>query len=793
MPTCSHSVSPYLESKSGSLWGGDGATLFRWRQTERDTWPTQELAGGSQIYSLMESKSGEIWVGMLQGLAVHDGDRFVRDWSAADGLPPGAVRAIHEDEKGNIWVGTYGGGLCRIGADSKVTRIGTKQGLHEAIVSRIVADGLGNLVLQGNRALSLVSEVELNEVADGKRARIYPRVFDSGPGIDAFEGNGGATPLSCRTPDGALWFPTQEGLVRFDPSLVARVETPPQVHIESLTVQGHLYRTDRPITVPPGTRDLTFQFTAPTFVDPEHTRFEYQLEGYDDEWIDNDTERKAHYTQVPAGNYQFRVRAANSDGVWSEDSAPLDFKLEPWIHETLWFRWLLGSVAILAIFGAIGLRARALKLRAQELETEVDVRTAELVAVTEHLEERVEERTKQLEEDMAKRELLETQLHESQRLEAIGRLAGGLAHDFNNYLTVVKADCEMTLDSLSEQQTDAREYVEEVLEVSDRAADLTRQLLAYSRQQVLEPRLVDVNEVIGSIHDMLTRLVPEEVELTLELEHEVESVLIDPGQFEQIIVNLVINARDALEGIGSITIKTESRDVAQDAAHERGQVDLKRRTTVSVADCGHGMDQETLEQIFEPFYSTKPTGKGTGLGLASVSGIVEQSGGEINVTSSPGRGTVFEVSFPACEAAPTAETRVPVAPLPTKTRTARIAVCEDQGRIARLLAALLESIGHQVVAFERPDELLRRAEDPDWQFDLLITDMIMPGMNGRELVTRLKVNRPELRTLYISGYSGEAGVPALHEGQSAFLRKPFGRAELNRHVSALLGAQTIPG
>ncbi len=778
-----------LEAASGDVWVGNAGGVLTLLPGEAPgpALIEQDLGLGFILF-LLESRSGDLWVGARRGLGLFRDGTLVKQWKTGVDLAASDLRAVYEGPDGSIWAGSYGGGLYWLDESDVLRNIKTEEGLGENVISRILEDDYGHLVLLGNRAVSRVSYADLLAVARGSLERVHPQVFSTGPGIDVFEGNGGGMCAGWKMRDGVMWFPTQEGLVRFDPALVKDPLPAPHVRIKSMSVDGERVELANGVRIPPCDRNLVFEFTANTYIDSERARYRYRLEGYDDTWIDGEGGHAAVYTHIPHGHYTFRVLASNRDGVWSEEAASLEFYLEPWFHETMWFRGLVAMALTMLVVGAFEARARATRSRARELESMVALRTSELVEARETLEERVEQRTSQLHEGMAKQVLLENRLRESQRLEAIGRLAGGLAHDFNNYLTVVIGDCELLLGSLPESVADDRARVQEVLEVSHRAADLTQQLLAYSRQQVLEPQLVYPNEVIQSLHGMLRRLVREEIELALELEQDVAPIQVDPGQFEQVIVNLVVNARDALEGAGRIVIRTGRCTAHHDYIQRPPGALPGRDTLIEVEDNGRGMDEETMESIFEPFYSTKPIGQGTGLGLASVSGIVVQSGGHIGVRSELGQGSVFEVCFPSHAGAVTADAKLPVKLLQRKNVKARILVCEDQEELSDLLVEMLESFGHEVLVFNRPTEALQAAQDSALNVDLLVTDMVMPGMNGRQLAEQLLALLPSLRVLYISGYANGESPSALRDERSAFLQKPFGRRELGDRVTRLLNA-----
>jgi two-component system cell cycle sensor histidine kinase/response regulator CckA len=383
--------------------------------------------------------------------------------------------------------------------------------------------------------------------------------------------------------------------------------------------------------------------------------------------------------------------------------------------------------------------------------------------------------------NISERKLLEEQLRQALRLEAIGRLAGGVAHDFNNLLTVISGYTEALLRASDGSERE----LNEIASAAQRAAKLTRQLLAFSRQQVLQPRLLEMNEVVEDIVPMLTRLIGEDVELSTALDPKLAPVLADSSQLEQVLVNLVVNARDAMPEGGKLVIQTANVELDARYAAEHPDATAGAHAMLSVSDNGIGMDVETASHIFEPFYTTKPVGSGTGLGLATVYGIVKQSGGTIWVYSEPGTGTTFKVYLPAAEGIVFRhEDRGPAtAPIGTET----ILIAEDEEVLRDLTTLMLEDRGYTVIAAETPQHALDVVEQASEQIDLLLTDLVMPHMGGIELAARLRDQNPNLRVLFMSGYAGEALTQnGRLENGAGFIEKPFSSSELAQRVRAIL-------
>ncbi len=395
-----------------------------------------------------------------------------------------------------------------------------------------------------------------------------------------------------------------------------------------------------------------------------------------------------------------------------------------------------------------------------------------------------------LRQQIAEREKLEGQLVQSQKMEAVGRLAGGIAHDFNNLLTVIIAHCEMILGEADLQPT-LRADLEVIRQAGASAAALTRQLLAFSRKQVLQPRVLDLTALVGNMNRMLTRLIGEDVELVTRLGDGLWRVRADPGQMEQVVMNLAVNSRDAMPDGGRLTIETAN--VVLDDSYVGRHPDVRpgQYVLLQVGDTGKGMDAETLARVFEPFFTTKGR-KGTGLGLSTVYGIVKQSGGHLSAQSEPGRGTTFQIYLPREESLQEREA-VPV-PVPvSEPHGETILVAEDSDGVRRLVRQVLTRCGYSVLEARNGEEALSVAERHPGPIRLTVTDVVMPGMGGRLMADRLKSARPEMRVLFMSGYTEDAIVTkGVLQGGIDFLAKPFTPFALEQKVKEILGSP-VPG
>ncbi len=389
--------------------------------------------------------------------------------------------------------------------------------------------------------------------------------------------------------------------------------------------------------------------------------------------------------------------------------------------------------------------------------------------------------------DVSEKKLLEEQLRQAQKMEAIGQLAGGVAHDFNNLLTTILGYSDLVLSRISEAHP-IREDLEEIRRAGERAASLTRQLLAFSRRQVLEPKVLDLNVLVRDLQKMLRRLIGEDVDLVTALGEAIGPVRADPGQIEQVVLNLAVNARDAMPRGGILTIETADVELDESYALEHAPVQSGSYVMLAVADTGTGMSAETKSHMFEPFFTTKGKGKGTGLGLATVYGIVKQSGGYIWVYSELGRGTTFKIYLPRIDGSAEEAKRRSAAVRPARG-SETVLLVEDEEAVRALSRSILESYGYRVLEAEGPHAAMEMAQRHETPIQLILTDVVMPDMDGADLVSRLAPLHPEAKVLFMSGYTDDAVVRhgMITEG-GHFLQKPFTPASLAAKVREVLDA-----
>ena len=767
----------------------------------------------------------------------------------SDGLPGARITCLDMDSDGCLWVGIFQKGLACI-RDGKVTLVGPEQGFPADTAGSILEDGLGWFWIGSNRGILRVSSRELHAVAQKTAPQASFSVFDLDDGLGSADCPEGYQPAALRDSEGRLWFATLDGVVRVNPRTIQVNTTIPPVVIERIefTDRSGANRTlldpgTNAIDFPAGSTDLKFVCAALTYTSPGKAQYAYRLDGTGNKWVEVGDRRTLYFHTLEPRAHTLRVKAANNDEVWNTTGVSLDFKIKPFLWQTVEFRGAL----LAAMAGIGGLAAwrlanerlkrglarleqqRALEKERARLASVMDA-TSDLVAFADstgnvlHINpagrkllglppgiggdglkladlqprwaaERVasegiatarrrgtwEAETALLHRDgreipvsqvimahkdpagrdhflstiarditerkQAEREgsRLRSQLLQAQKMESVGRLAGGIAHDFHNMLQVILGNAALALEQAEPGSLLHNELLG-IQKSANRSAALTRQLLTFARKQNVSAGVLDLNETVGSMLQMLQRLIGENIQLVWTPGPSLWPVKMDPSQIDQILANLAINARDAIGGQGKLTIDTANVVLDQNCTAISADLIPGDYVQLSVADTGTGMTREVLEHLFEPFFTTKETGRGTGLGLAMVFGIVKQNKGAIQVASEPGKGATFKIYFPRTQLVEKTGKAEPPQPGPPHGDETVLLV-EDEPQVLDLGSRFLQRCGYNVLTASTPETALELAARHAGKIHLLITDAVMPGMNGRELQEKLEATQPGLKTL----------------------------------------------
>lgn len=616
------------EDARGTVWVGTQKGLNRYHEQALipvllSESPTQALA----IRCIYSTQDGCLWVGTSRGLYALKQTQ-TNHYNVSNGLPSDLVYTLHEDPQKRLWAGTSRG-LAGFEKGRWNFKTGTPR-LDLEHVFWLTDDQQGNLWGSTPKGPFRVAIAEITNHWQNTKVPAVPRFFDYSDGLLSVECLGGRQPVGCRSADGRLWILTQRGLAVIRPAEATNNPVPPPVQIEKITVNGRPCNLTNGMILPAGSSQMNFSYAGLSYAAAGYVHYRHRLQGVDHDWVASEDRREVNYGNLSPGKYQFEVLASNQNGVWSPQGATLAFSIAPYFYETGWFYGLLAVVGLGLIVGVH--RARLHLLRQQK----------------EELERLVTQRSRQLEQQMAEQLKLEAQLSQAQKMEAVGTLAAGVAHYFNNLLTVIQMNADLLRD---EKMTgkDKQDSVEFINKATEHAADLVRQLVAFSRRHWLQLAPVDLNTVIREHAKALLDSPRQTVEIQTNLATDLPFIPADRTRIEQVLSNLTTNALEAMPHGGKLTLHTQTVEISPTQTEHNPEMSPGKFVCLTITDNGTGMAPEVLSRIYEPFFTTKDVGQGTGLGLAAVYGIAKQHHGWLEITSAVGTGTTAKVFLPVEE------------------------------------------------------------------------------------------------------------------------------------------------
>ena len=768
-----------LARVDGEIWAGTSAGTFVHRNGALVPLSLHP-AIAEDVNLIAHGHDGTIWVASPEAVVHLSPQRTVLGvWQSGVDLPTGEVRAVLPMANGRTWLGIYGGGFVALDAGVHRPRfcVDSRHGLFDHAVCAVVPSG-DHWVVGGNRGTYLVAPAELDALADGRSTSIACRPL-AGPLDMVAETNGGIQPSGCVV-DGAVYLCGVDPLLQVDPQNLAGAVPAPSCYVDTLLVGEAAIAPRGTVDLAAGERTFVFRLGACEFDRPRQVRFRWRLLPRDAEWTLPGYGREAQFVLTEPGEYQFEAEAMTVDNRPSDRPVRVVLRVPPLWHE-LGAVQVGGGMLLLAcgwlVFRFGSARARS---REQRLERLVGERTSALRHARENLELRVAQRTsalqcalEQIETNHEQKRRMERELDQLRRMESLGQLAGGIAHDFNNLLTIVLGNAAMLEADLADRP-DAGELALRIREAGERGRRMTRHLLAVASRQPVAAGVVDLNQLVLGMRAMLQQLLGPRIHLDVQSAAAPARVRGAASQIEQVLINLAVNARDAMPRGGSFTVTLETQ---------------AGRVLMVVADTGVGMSQTVRERAFEPFFTTKDKSRGTGLGLATVYGITKQMHGEVELESAAGRGTLFRFRWPMV-LDPVAEPTV-VIPNAPATAAWSVLLVEDESDVRQVLRRQLERAGCRVVEAASGEAAVAQLAAAGEAFDLVVSDVQMPGLMGVPFVEALRARRPGLPIVFLSGNATVGPMVGELEALSlVVLGKPVVEAEL---LQAMAHAVRVAG